>query len=132
MKQQIELLESALEYISQGIPVFPLHTPTKNGGCSCSNPNCDDQGKHPRTRNGLKDATTDEKQIRQWWTKWPDANIGLCTDDFKALDVDDGGEEELLKHHPLPKTVESITGRAGRHLLFAYPNDKAIKNKVKF
>ncbi len=132
MKQQNPLLESALEYASQDIPVFPLHTPTKNGGCSCSNPNCDDQGKHPRTRNGLKDATTDEKKIREWWRKWHDANIGLCTDDFKALDVDDGGEEELLKHPPLPKTVESITGSGKRHICFANPKNKRIGNKVKF
>ncbi len=135
MKQQKSLLEHALEYASQDIPVFPIHTPIKNGGCSCSKPNCDDQGKHPRTRNGLKDANTDEVQIRKWWGKWPDANIGLCTglkSDFIVLDIDDGGEEELLKHPDLPDTVESITGSGGRHLLFAYPNGKAIKNKVKF
>jgi hypothetical protein len=71
MKQQNPLLEYALQYASHNSPVFPLHTPTKNGGCSCSNPNCNDQGKHPRTKNGLKDATTDEVQIRKWWGKMP-------------------------------------------------------------
>ena len=29
---------------------------------------CTDIGKHPRTEHGLSDATTDEAQIRKWWT----------------------------------------------------------------
>ncbi len=53
-----ELLESALEYASNGMPVFPVHTPTGDG-CSCKDSKCSGVGKHPRTRNGLKDATTD-------------------------------------------------------------------------
>ncbi len=72
-------LNHALEYASKGIPVFPLHTPTKDSSCSCGKPKCDSVGKHPRTKNGLKDATTDKKQIREWWGKWPNANIGIPT-----------------------------------------------------
>jgi hypothetical protein len=142
MKQQNQLFKSALQYASHGCPVFPLHTPTNNSGCSCRNPKCKDQGKHPRTKNGLKDATTDKVQIGQWWTKWPDANIGLITghtSGFFALDVDIDketgekiGEEELKKHPSLPETIEFITGSGGRQFLFVSHKNKRIGNKVKF
>jgi archaellum biogenesis ATPase FlaH len=130
-----ENLESALEYASNGMPVFPVHTPTIDGGCSCNKPDCRSIGKHPRTVNGLKDASTDEEQIKKWWKKHPDANIGLVTGSVSGLivlDIDDGGEEELSKHPSLPDTVESVTGSGGRHIFFANPEYKIIKNKVKF
>jgi hypothetical protein len=125
-----ERLDAALEYARQGWPVFPLHTPIK-GRCSCGNPKCGKTtGKHPRTLHGLKDATTSEAVIREWWEKWPDANIGILTGEpsgLVVLDVDPakGGEESLAAlertYGPLPKTVETITGGGGRHLLFNHP-----------
>ena len=33
-------------------------------------------------------ATTDESQIREWWTLWPDANIGIATDNLLAIRID--------------------------------------------
>ena len=34
-------------------------------------------------------ATTDETQIHKWWSRWPDAQIGLPTSEhFVVLDVD--------------------------------------------
>lgn len=127
------LLEHALQYAKQGWPVFPLHTPEPSKeGCSCSRSGCIDQGKHPRTENGFKDATTDEDQIRSWWKKWPNANIGLVTgkkSGFIVLDVDSGGDKELAKQ-TVPDTAESTTGN-GRHLYFTYPG-KEVKNSKKF
>lgn len=82
------LLDAALQYALYGWPVFPVHTPI-DGGCSCGNPTCTQPGKHPRTEHGLNDATLDPDQIRSWWTRWPDANIGLRTGiAFDVLDVD--------------------------------------------
>jgi hypothetical protein len=69
---------------------------------------------------GLNDATVEEKQIRAWWTKWPDANIAIAIPaGFVAVDVDgDEGDKALQDAgHELPRTVTSRTGR-GRHLLF--------------
>src|SRR5437879_2880227 len=84
-------LQAALGYAERGWPVFPVHWP-KNGGCSCNKPECDAVGKHPHTRNGLLDATVDPVQIRDWWTKWPEANIGVRTGDESGvvvLDLDE-------------------------------------------
>jgi putative DNA primase/helicase len=122
------LVCQALDYASHGLKVFPLHTPTPDGGCSCHNPDCSSQGKHPRTPNGVKDATTDEHQIRAWWEKWPNANIGIATglmpDQWNLLVVDidpkHGASLEALEAHygAMPKTAKVRTGSGGYHLFF--------------
>ncbi len=46
---------------------------------------------HRSLSHGVKDATTDPKQIKAWWTLHPDAMIGLATgsaSDLLVLDVD--------------------------------------------
>src|SRR5215831_17185827 len=132
------MLDAALDYIRRGWPVMPLQW-IVDGQCSCGNTACTNQGKHPRTVHGVKDATTDEATIRQWWTQWSDANIGIHTgaiSGIAALDVDPrhGGQEslqQLIQAHPtdFPKTVRSLTGGGGSHLLFQYPG-QPITNKV--
>lgn len=138
------LLNSALWYANLGCSVFPLHNliaDSQKIRCSCRYwKTCKIIGKHPRTRNGLLDATNNEKRIREWWTIYPDANIGLLTGfqtKLLVLDIDikSGGEfsleffqedyKILLKdnYQPLPATLTAITGSGGRHLYFNYPDD---------
>ena len=78
-------LTAALAYAARGWQVIPLHgcahpahTPLAQGRCTCGAPDCARPGKHPRTRGGVHDATTDAAIIRAWWTQWPDANIGIA------------------------------------------------------
>ena len=67
------MLDAALTYASWGWPVFPLWP----------------REKRPATRNGFKDATTESGQIRAWWARNPDANIGLPTGlAFDVIDID--------------------------------------------
>ena len=116
--------------------VIPLHT-IEAGRCSCGREDCSSPGKHPRTLNGVKDASTNPDIIRHWWGRWPNANIGIATGEpsgFFVLDVD--GEEgatslrELEERYgTLPDTVESLTGGGGRHILFKHPGHP-VKNKV--
>src|SRR5690349_19137326 len=73
------MIRFALELAAQGRPVFPLHVPEADGRCSCGRDCGRDIGKHPRTLNGLTNATRDLRQIRSWWGMWPDANIGMAT-----------------------------------------------------
>lgn len=110
------MLEWALRYIKLGWPVIPL------------------KGKLPLTENGSKDASLNETQIRAWWKRWPDANIGLATGHaFFAVDVDirGGGEESwdmlLSQYVAFPRTPEQLTGTGGKHILFALP-DFPVKN----
>jgi KaiC/GvpD/RAD55 family RecA-like ATPase len=120
------LLEAALAYAARGWPVFPLHTP-RAGICDCRRADCKSIGKHPRTTKGLSDATTEPEKIRQWWSMWPDANIGLVTGSvpgFIAVDIDPrhGGGESLAEFPGnIPGTLESVTGGGGRHILLLHP-----------
>lgn len=125
----------ALAYARRGWPVLPLHVP-QAGQCSCGAPECTTVGKHPRTKHGAKDATTGEPMIRQWWSRWPGANVGIATGWVSGLvvvDVDprNGGDNSLLalerQHGKLPQTVEALTGGGGRHILFVHPGGR-IKN----
>lgn len=132
-----DMLAAALEYAHRGLAVFPLYEPGANGTCSCSAA-CKSPGKHPRTSNGLKAATTDEEQIRSWWTTWPSANVGIATGAVSAIvvvDVDGAEGEESLrrmteKYGPLPTTMKVKTG-GGYHLYFKHPGRK-IKSKASF
>jgi putative DNA primase/helicase len=130
------LLDTALSYAARGWYVFPCHTPTA-GGCSCRQ-NCGRIGKHPRTRNGLKDATTATAIIQRWWRQWPAANIAIATGAGSGLVVLDedsykGGDNSRVdlerSYSPLPETVQQLTGGGGVQYLFAHPGP-AIKNGV--
>lgn len=128
MRTDNRTLGLALEYGSRGWPVIPLHWPVTVGAkagrgrarCSCRSGSCEAQGKHPRTQHGLKDASCDPAVIRQWWTQWPRANLGLVTgSSFDALDIDGSDALDLLgkvsSGLPLPHGPLVSTGR-GWHL----------------
>lgn len=127
-----DLLQWALSYARAGVAVFPLYTPI-DGKCDCGDEKCGSPGKHPRNPHGVSEATTDEKRIREWWTKWPTANIGGRTTGLESrdtnffttvIDIDPrhGGEttyQELVQEIGLPpySPVHSRTG-TGEHAWF--------------
>lgn len=127
VKKKSEFLDAALWYARKGWHVFPVHTPI-NGGCSCGDPECDDIGKHPRTPHGCSEATINEAQIRNWWTRWPNANIGwnLGKSGKLAIDIDPrkGGNEtwdELKRRQGInDDTVHQLTGGNdhGKHFVY--------------
>jgi putative DNA primase/helicase len=121
-----------------GLPVFPLHTVDAIGRCSCGADCGRDAGKHPRTRNGLLDATCDADRIQSWWEASPAANVALVTGKeagIWVLDVDGekGGLEsidELISvHGELPLTWCVETGGDGLHLWFAW-DGVVVRNSV--
>ena len=135
MEHQDNLRAAALFYARKGWPVFPVYE-ERNGECACGNPDCGSPAKHPRTRNGFKDATTDQQTIEMCWGKWPEANIGIATGNgLVVIDVDtyhDGYDslEELRGENDLPETVEALTGGGGRHMLFTIESDLKVASKV--
>ena len=120
-----QFLDAAIEYASKGMAVFPLKV----------------RGKDPLTKHGVKDATTNFNTIEKWWTKHPNANIGIAcgaaSGGLLVVDLDEkengiSGSDSLhnweRENGELPETVRSITGKGGAHLLFRI--DHAEKNKV--
>lgn len=113
MTVESSLLAQALYHAAARRPVFP----------------CKPRGKQPLTRSGFRDATTNEARIREWWTHWPDANLGLPTGavtGLVVLDVDgDEGAENLRtlerRHGTLPHTASVVTPRGGAHYYFRHP-----------
>jgi hypothetical protein len=86
----------------------------------------------------LQRSPAGEAEIRGWFERWPDANIGIVTgavSGLVVLDIDPqhDGEESLARlereHGPLPVTVEALTGGGGRHLYFAHPGG-LVRNKA--
>jgi len=105
------MLDYALAYARRGWKVFPLAV----------------KDKVPLIKhgNGCLSATTDEKQIRYWWTQTPNANIGLATGhSFFAVDIDPKHNGNLwLDSVSLPDTIAQHTGSGGTHFLFSGPPD---------
>lgn len=126
MSEYPSMYDAAIEYAKKGFAVFPLKY----------------RDKVPLTRNGCKDATTDAAQIKAWWQKYPNANIGLATGSVSQnvfvidLDIDeDRGidgyhslEDWQREHGDFPETWTAITGRGGYHLY--YRGNGRIKNRA--
>lgn len=114
-------LEAALRYAKYGWAIFPVYE-IADGKCSCGKPDCQNPGKHPRTPNGVKDASKDPDQIRKWWTQYPEANIGLAagkTSNIAILDVDGDSAIQYLKDRKYDETPTLKTGSGkGAQLIF--------------
>lgn len=107
------MLDAALSYAHLGLAVFPLVEGAKN----------------PATAKGFKNASTDEKTVRTWWTRNPNYNIGIaCGNGTMVIDLDvdeakgEDGTATLRKWEEengvLPETATAVTGRGGLHMLY--------------
>jgi hypothetical protein len=140
-----QLRDAAVGYASRGIPVLPLHHPlpypsglqpvaddhlsvVARAGCSCRDPDCGQVGKHPLgslVPHGIKDATTNRARVLAWWTRHPQANIGLATGHrFDVLDIDGPAGahaiQELAAAHGLQSSGPLVrTGGSGWHYYLA-------------
>jgi len=135
------MIDHALRYAEDlGFRVLPLHWITP-GGCSCGSAKCPSPGKHPLTRTGVNEASSDTNQIAHWWKSWPEANVGIASGKYSGiavLDIDNkqGGLEKLeaLKEEfpEIKKTLSVSTGGGGYHFYFRYPKKVSIgcRNKI--
>jgi len=131
------MMAAALQYASNGWPVFPCHpgnkrplTPGGEGGTG-----------------GLKLATTDEVTIRAWWGRFPKAMIGVPTGTpigAFVIDIDAGIDDETGEGFEVDAVIANLeakigttlavtwtveTPRGGRHLYFTMPLGAVIGNR---
>lgn len=124
------MLAGALGYVAREFSVIPIHEPMVNG-CSCAKgPTCGSPGKHPRIDWRLYQARrATAEEVRNWWTRWPTANIGVVTgmvSGIAVLDVDprNGGFDTLAeldaRGQVMPDDNPLVeTGSRGLHHYFA-------------
>jgi hypothetical protein len=98
------LLSTALACGAAGLPLVPCHGVMTDGSCTCPDKKCKWPGDHPRTPNGLGDATTDPEKIREWWTKWPKAKIIIATGAPDIIAETARGEAETVCPSPRSPT----------------------------
>jgi hypothetical protein len=139
-------LATALAVAGRGYAVFPANWPIKHRGrtiCSCccelrGMPPCEKPAKHPRgllVPHGLLDASKETWQIKLWWQRAPEANLGIeCTGLIVVdIDPDDGGDESFEKleaeHGEMPLTWRTLTG-GGEHIFFTCPDGVEVSNVV--
>lgn len=68
--------------------------------------------KRPYTAHGFHEASADPAQIRQWWSKWPHALLGVPTGrTFDVLDVDTDGDRSGFAEFNEVKRAGLVTGK---------------------
>jgi putative DNA primase/helicase len=104
-----EIMEAALCYASWGWSVIPISRTSKKPLIAW---------KKFQTR------LATEEEIRTWWTKWPNANVGIATGTVSGLivlDVDSSdGLMEIEQHGGIPATAKAKTGK-GHHYYLKHP-----------
>jgi len=113
--QTMTMLEAALWYAERGLAVFPCAPNTKVPFAGTS---------------GLKEATTNEGQIKAWWEKSPEANVAIATGSrsgIYVIDVDAPSSEIMPR---LPETWIARTRSGGWHYVYALP-DGGLPNTAK-
>lgn len=122
--------EAALGYAHLGWAVFPTFGADGVGACACgcNHPHCWRRAKHARSEAWDTEATTDDKVVAGWWTRWPAANVAVhCgRSALVVIDIDrrDGAGDRLAavvrRFGPgVLETAVAETGGGGHHIFFA-------------
>ncbi|MDI6808427.1 MAG: bifunctional DNA primase/polymerase [Candidatus Eisenbacteria bacterium] len=106
----VTLLENAIRYLKMGLPVFPV--------------GWDKNHKKRKTPlvpwRGYATALPSEDDIRHWWTRWPDAGIGLAVGKltgFLVIDAEHDADMSLFRLLDI-ETPRVRTGGGGWHFYF--------------
>jgi len=93
------------------------------------------RGKRPMGGQGIDHASIEETVIRDWYSRWPGAGVGIACEQsgWLVIDIDprNGGDvtwSELCDGREFD-TVEAITGGGGRHICFKAP-DYPVKGRA--
>jgi hypothetical protein len=124
MESKINMLEYALRYKNEfGFSVIPVKG--KSG--------------HLVQWSEYQHEKPSEDQIKEWWNKWPDSNIGIITgaiSGITVIDIDsyklsDEDFEAVNKAFPDDfATATALSGSGGQHRYFAYDPDVPTRNDI--
>ena len=95
------------------------------------------EAKVPRTLNGFRDASNDPKQIKEWWSKWPDAFIGLPTgsiNNLTIIDIDSDEDKEfigLVMDYAKQAECPMVKTSKGHHVYFEYSPLIPTRTKIR-
>lgn len=133
------MLDSALDYLGQGMPVFPVCSPafgthghwdgSQKRDVPCSG---DKIGKRPLVPwEALQTGLPTGDQVATWWGRWPEANIGMATGALSGivvLDADSGDARKTAMAQGVPSTPCVWTGKPGGcHFHLKHPG-QAVRN----
>ena len=109
------ILESALAYLSHGLSVIPTRKDKKPS----------------LSWKPYQDAPPAIETVREWWTKYPAAGIGIITGRVSGglwvLDCDSDAALEWFKHNA-PDTPRMCKTRRGMHAYYRTPPGAVIRN----
>lgn len=120
------LLNDAIEYAKRGWFVFPTRE-------KASKPFTNDKGKiviipvkAPYLKGGFMGASTDIDKIKEWWTKYPNAGIGiscghsgLVVVDIDIKDGRDGFRNFMSMNVSDEGALHAITPSGGTHIVYS-------------
>ena len=111
-----EILQTALNYLAKGYSVIPIK-PSKRPFIQWEE---------------FKKKQPTQDEVREWWRKWPSANVAIITGKISgicAIDIDeDEGFEAIQDYIPDSLVIPtSKTPKEGQHLYFQMP-EKSIGN----
>lgn len=118
------MIEYALNYLKNGIEIFPCHA----------------KSKIPLIKDWRNCSSNYNSDIENWWIKKPDANIAIPTGKLNKIevldfDVKSGGLESLReiinKYGHMNSEYVVKTGSGGYHFYYSYSN-RGYKNKIGF
>lgn len=143
--------QAAIAFARRGWAVFPCNV---QNGRPLVVGDRDDDGEIIKNTGGLHKATCDDAQIKVWWRKWPNAQIGLNSGASGLLHIDfDPRVDELIDDETgevtreewsverlkaaltvqmgeaLPATLVSTTPSGGEHHWFRMAAGEPIGNR---
>lgn len=129
------LLDRALELYELGLRVIPLGDPWTRPPVFARDK---DQDEPERLRAWCKksrvawkpyqDQNPTEEQIREWWTRWPYANIGVVTTGFVVVDSDTPEAEAWLAGGGINSTPLRTRTARGYHRWYRPGNGLSFHN----
>ena len=121
------LLEEAIKYAERGWFVFPCRIRPSRPFLTPKGKEKILPAKSPLYRGGLNNATTDKKQIIEWWTKTPQAAIGincglsnLIVVDIDVHKKDVNGFDNWMKLNISDEgALHQMTPSSGLHIVYS-------------